>query len=391
MGMDVDPLSDLADPREWSFAEPTHPAAAQLLASVAAGLDAATDRVADMRRDDAGRLFATLIAGNGANVLADAFDAAPSQAAARYLWRLLLDAERGDAAATAKLHATPFALPVVLVAATTQSNDATANVPGVLTDRDRLTDLLRSHRAFGGCETLALANVLCGADALDLRKLSAWQARMRIDDSAAPAMMAPLDFAPAPLDIRGGSERVFLRFVAGAVLTPAGFDPLRDTKIAGWGIPFAQAIAQELAFPAGSVLALPRPPDRPGAALQSGRAAQREVSAQLFAANAIRKLRSSVGEPTAVISAHRAADAPNGGELRLSLSSPFALRDAEGFRCPIYPYETARDIAAMLITLLRDCRVGDVRVHAGVHPDVEPTTGVRLLFKTAAPPCEPRH
>ena len=136
-----------------------------------------------------------------------------------------------------------------------------------------------------------------------------------------------------------------------------------------------------------TLLALPRPLARLVPALANGRAAQREVAAQIFASNALRKFRASVGEPIAVISAHRADDAPGGGELRLSLSSPFAPRDAEGFRCQLYPHERVGDVATMLRELLRDCRVADVRVRSGVHPDVDPQTGVRLLFKDAeAPP-----
>ena len=138
---------------------------------------------------------------------------------------------------------------------------------------------------------------------------------------------------------------------------------------------FAQSLARQLGVPGLSLLALPRPPQRLVMALQAGRAAQREVSAQVFASNAIRKLRASVGEPTAIISAHRAADAAGGGELRLSLSSPFAPRDAEGFRCPLYPYETVQDVAAMLAGLLRDCRVSQVHVLPAVHADIDPVDG----------------
>jgi len=116
------------------------------------------------------------------------------------------------------------------------------------------------------------------------------------------------------------------------------------------------------------VLALPRAPQRLLPAVQQGRAAQREVSAQIFVGNALRRLRAAVGEPSAVISAHRAPAAPGGGELRLSLSSPFEPRDAEGFRCPLYPPDRAADVAAMLVQLLHDCRVTDIRVLAGVHP-----------------------
>ncbi len=176
-----------------------------------------------------------------------------------------------------------------------------------------------------------------------------------------------------------------LRFLMGSALMAADADLAAASDVTGWAMPLAQELARELAVPGLTVLALPRPPALPPAALQHGRTAQREVGAQLFASNAIRKLRASVGEPAAVISAHRAATAPGGGELRLSLSSPFDLRQAEGFRCPLFPTDRAGDVAAMLVELLRDCRVGDVRIMPGVHPDRDQQTGLTLLFKADAP------
>ena len=83
------------------------------------------------------------------------------------------------------------------------------------------------------------------------------------------------------------------------------------------------------------------------------------------------------------MSAHRCAEAEGGGELRVSLSSPFAPKAAEGFRCPLYPTERVQDVAAMLEALLRDCRVGDVRTLAGIHDDLDPLTGQPLFFKDA--------
>jgi hypothetical protein len=35
----------------------------------------------------------------------------------------------------------------------------------------------------------------------------------------------------------------------------------------------------------------------------------------------------------------------------------------------------------MLFALMQDCRVTDVQVLPGVHPDRDPTTGLTLLFK----------
>ena len=95
-------------------------------------------------------------------------------------------------------------------------------------------------------------------------------------------------------------------------------------------------------------------------------------------------MRGGAGEPSAVISAHRVPDAAAGGELRLSLSSPFAPRDAEGFRCPLYAADRTADVVQMLTTLLADCRVADVRVLPGVHADRDAATGVPLLFRADA-------
>jgi hypothetical protein len=136
-----------------------------------------------------------------------------------------------------------------------------------------------------------------------------------------------------------------------------------------------------LAHPDATLLALPAAPERPLQAVRTARALQRDVAAQVFASNALRAIRGRSGEPVAVVSAHRAPDAPGGGELRVSLSSPFEPRDAEGFRCPLHPLERADDVAQALISLLRDCRVADVRMLAGVHPDRVEGSAQRLLFK----------
>jgi hypothetical protein len=270
-----------------------------------------------------------------------------------------------------------------------ESREGSVTLPGVLADPHELAMLLRDAREFAGAQTFALSPALFGVEAIDVATLPGHIARASIAESPG-APFAPVDMRPKPIVTPGGSERVHLRFVAAAVLTAQRADPLHASTISAWGIGFAQALARQLHVSGVSLLALPRPPQRLVAAVQAGRAVQREVSAQVFASNAIRKLRASVGEPTAIISAHRAADAPMGGELRLSLSSVFAPREAEGFRCPIYAYESVQDVAAMLTALLRDCRVDDVRLRAGVHDDIDPITGGPLLFKETEAPSSTR-
>ena len=74
------------------------------------------------------------------------------------------------------------------------------------------------------------------------------------------------------------------------------------------------------------------------------------------------------------------------GELRLSLSSTFDPRQAEGFRCPLFPTERVNDVVVMLRDLLHDCRVTEVHVLEGIHADRDQATGLTLLFKSDAVP-----
>ena len=368
-------IGELPDPRVWPAAAAAGDEAARLHAAARAAIDATTGLDADAATLEATRALEALLERGDGHALADAFASAPSLGIARCLWRLLALVERGGPERSATLRAVLFALPVAIVAAH-DARDAHARIDGLLRDRRTLEALLVEAREFGGATTLALSSALCAADALDVAALPGLLARRTLDP-------APLDLPPAPIDVDTPHERVHLRFLAGVVLAAPGADPLHASSIARWGMPFAQALARELRVAGMSLLALPRPPQRLVSALQNGRAVQRDVSAQIFASNAIRRFRASVGEPTAILSAHHAAAAPGGGELRLSLSSPFAPRDAEGFCCPLYPYEAVQDVAALLISLLGDCRIGDVRVRAGVHPDIDSATGGPLLFKDA--------
>jgi hypothetical protein len=308
--------------------------------------------------------------------------AAPSAEIRRHFWRRLLVAW-DDASRTAGepgLAVTLFALPIVIVAG--RSSEAGANgIDAVLRDSARLVAMLREHGALAGNLSFGLANALVAADALDparLPELLSWTSLSDAHAAAAPALV------PAAIPVATGEHAVHLRFLVGTALAATGTDLLSDSQIGAWGLPLAQELARQLATPGVSVLALPRPPQAPLVALQAGRAAQREVGAQLFASNAIRRLRASVGEPAAVVSAHRCATALGGGELRLSLSSAFDPAQAEGFRCPLFPCECAGEVAAMLVDLLHDCRIADVHVLPGVYQDRASGTGQVLLFKADA-------
>ena len=375
---------DIADPRTRS--ESVAAAHAPLIALAEAGLAASSTARADEIDRALTRAVAEQLQAGEALLLADTIAAAPSVAIARQLWRRLIDAwalaSRADTGED--IVAALFAVPIIVVAGNQSHADSalpTAALSGLLADSVRLAAILREHGALAGNQTFGFADALVAADAIDVPRLSellAWQSL------AASSGIRDRDLPPTPIAVQPGQQSVHLRFLIGTALAARASDVLAVADMAGWAMPFAQELARQLASPELSVLALPRAPQSPPAALQQGRAAQREVGAQLFASNAIRKLRATVGEPSAVISAHRCAGAPGGGELRLSLSSPFDPRQAEGFRCPLFPTDRADDVATMLVDLLRDCRVTDVRILAGVHADRDAQTGMTLLFKADA-------
>ena len=376
------PVTDIPDPR--MFAQSGDAAHAPLLELAAASLAAPTAARADaLDRDLVFALAGLLRADTGAQ-LALLFDAAPSVAVARQLRRRLIEAwtEASREGAAERIAATLFALPLVVVAGA-QAGTQIAPLASVLAEPDRVAQLLRDHAALGGNQNFALANTLVGADAIDLAQLPGllrWQQRALAGDREAR------DLEPSPIAAQIGQESVHLRFLLGTAFAAPGVDLLARSGTVGWSMPLAQELGRQLARPDVTVLALPRAPAAPPAALAQGRSAQREVGAQLFASNAIRRLRASVGEPSAVISAHSSPGAPGGGELRLSLSSVFDPRQAEGFRCPLFSGETAGEVATMLGDLLHDCRVTDVRVLPGIHADRDPATNLTLLFKSDALP-----
>lgn len=318
------------------------------------------------------RLAALLIAADTAPI-ADALTRSPSLAVQRHITRTLATAHvaAGRAQGDAGLPTTVFAIPLVIVAA----NPTDVNVPGALPNSEEFVALMKGSGALRGNQTFALSNALAAAGAFALPKLPSslgWW-------TLAPG--SPIAIEKAALPVPANQESVFLRFLVGTALAGPNVDLLADNDTGKWGMPFTQAFAKQLGGGTLSLLAMPRPARTPLAALFQGRAAQREVSLQLFATNAIRKFRSSVGEPEAVISAHRTAD---GGEVRLSLSNAFDEKGAEGFRAELHATDRAQDVAVLMQDLLRECNVESVTVLADVFPDMDAETKLPMLFRADA-------
>jgi hypothetical protein len=388
-------VNSIDDPRQFPGADAAAEECARLHRLAAASQSTQGGDATALDRQIVHTLSALLAPGNG-DRLAAVFATSPTVAVHRHLWRLLVRCEQETRAiGNVDLAATLFAIPVVVIAGVEGDRPSQHAIPCVLDDDGALAAILREHGALAGNQTTALSNVLVSTGAIDLPRLPgilAWRAFPE-------AKIAARELEPSPIVLSPGAETVHLRFLLGTAIAAPGVDLLVDERVGPWGMPFTRELTRQLAASAGSpiaqpdpksgvsVLALPRAPQSLLRALRQGRASQREVGARIFASNAIRKLRASVGEPTAVISAHRAPDAIDGGELRLSLSSPFDPREAEGFRCPLHPLDRVEDVLNMLTDLLAECRVTDVRVAAGIHADRDPATGLPLLFKGDVSPA----
>lgn len=372
------PADSIADPRVYPAAAAAPEEAQALFARVESALAAATADRADRRN---GEIRASLRAmvDRDASQLSEVLASAPSAPVARHLWRQLEFVWRDATRRSSGIAANLFAIPVVVVVALDRAGPA-VTIPAVL-NAHVLVDLLREGDALGGAQTFTLADALAASDAFALAQWPAIRAAIALPDDASRDAARPWSPPPSPIEVSATHESVHLRFLIGVAMTRADRDLAPPARVGAWGMPLARELARALTLPGVSVLALPRAPMALLPALRVGQLASREVAAQLFASNALRKLRAATGEPAAVISAHLAPDAIQGGELRLSLSSPFAPRDAEGFRCPLYPQDRVGDVAVMLADILRDCRVADIRVLPGVHPDRDPATGLPLLFK----------
>ena len=325
--------------------------------------------------------LAALLEGTGSE-LAGVLAGAPSVSVARHVWRAL-DAVWREAtrAAASALEVTVFALPISIVVGNEGASEG-GSLSGVVEDADRLAAVLRDHGALSGNTTFALSNALVAAEAIDIARLPAMLAWCRLPEvHVAGAALPPRALPPAPMEFRAGVEAVHLRFITGVAIARPGADLTADAGDGKVGSA-VHARAHRAACDERNLRARVAAGSAPPAA---GRRRRSRCAAEHRCAD-FREQRHSqvsrdVGEPSAVISAHRAPDAPGGGEFRLSLSSPFDPKAAEGFRCPLFALDRAHDVVAMLEELLRDCRVTDIRTLHGVHVDRADGASAPLMFK----------
>ena len=299
---------------------------------------------------------------------------APSADCYRHLQQMLAKLinkpERGEAV-IARL----FAIPLVMVAGTKKQTllpDALPNIAAV-------TALLEQHGVLGAGRNFGLGNALCSMETLDCLPpslLRQWAAQLRTG-------AAPLELAGSAIAVAPGREQVYLRFLAGATVVPAHVPSVMETgsNVGAWGMPLTQLLAQQLAQPGLEILPIPRAPVALYLASDAGRAAQIELAFSLFLSNAVRQFRMAVGDPSAVLSAHRSDE--GSPEIRVSLSSAFDESMLEGFRWPLYPSDDISEIVNKINNLLIECRISDVQFMPSVGSDLNSRGGRFLSARDA--------
>jgi hypothetical protein len=244
-----------------------------------------------------------------------------------------------------------FAIPLLLVT----GGRGLAVVSGVVPDIGALQKLFEKYGALGPAKSFALGSALTTAQTLAAVKPSVLYRLTRGFDQG--GFRAP-DFPPRDIEIDAGEERVHLRFLVGAIVTPADAPDFTETagNIGAWGLPFTQALAAQLGQDGLSVLPIPRPPMSLRRALEAGSFALRELEFQLFLSNALRRFRARVGDPDASVAAY------SDSTVRISLRSPLdASMDCE-YRWPLYREDDLGAVGSSIFGLLADCRLDTVQV-----------------------------
>ncbi|MGV3627601.1 MAG: hypothetical protein ACO1PN_07940 [Betaproteobacteria bacterium] len=254
-----------------------------------------------------------------------------------------------------------FAIPLVIVAGARNRS----TVPGVLSEVAKISALLEQHGAVGVTRNFGLGNALISAAALDaLSPVALWRA------AGDPVQRTVLDaLQPEPVEVAPGREQVHLRFITGAGITPQHLPSFLESasNIGTWGMAMTRELTRQLAQPGLEILPMPRPPQPLLLAAHAGRRAQLEAALNLFLGNTLRRFRMAVGDPEAVLSAHRLDG--GAGELRLSLSTPFDDSLFEGFAWPLQPQDETAEVSQLIQATLAECRVPLVTVLQQVLPD----------------------
>jgi len=351
-------MDRLTDPRRFRASGATHP----LLELVALGVEADEhDRGAKLlhvRQTIAEQLDRGLD-----TEIRSALEHVPDAQHYRVLWDALAHVAESPPVESGAAIARVFALPVILIA----ENPQACMISGSLPDIGAVQSLFERSGALGPMRNFGLSNALCSLAALEsLSALEIFRAGHSLDAAAIRTQLPPAEISVTP-----GREQSHLRFIVGAGISAANAPGFAETgaNIGAWGMELSKLLARQLTNSGLQLLVVPRPPRGLLNAAHAGRCAQLDVALNLFVSNTVRRFRTSAGDPSAILSTHDDCD------LRLTLSSPYAEDLVDGFRWPLAARDDLNDLQRMILQLLSDVRVTDVRVFPSVLPATRTSGG----------------
>jgi hypothetical protein len=348
-----DPIARLPDPRDLSTA-PAHP------------LHALTERLLTER--EPGRLLtaetalddaiATMLAREEDGGVDAAIATAPSSAMRWLLFdRLRAVVERP--LPSARHHAVPFLIPVVMVAGVRGQQV----MPGHVQDPDALLAVLRQHGLVdAAAEIRLLPELVDRAQLLAIRpgQLAQWR-----DTVALAADGLPHVLAPSPVEVNG--DGVFLRYLVGVAIQRESAPPAVQlgAPSGAWALALGKLLQTELGDPSVTLFMLPRPPQAWLPGLDDGRVAQQQIRFEVFASTILRKLRTMGETPVAILSTHE------DGELRVTIGAERNREEWAGYVWKLAPLDRVDAVAHQLCEVLHECRQDDIRVMGEVLPSIK--------------------
>ena len=351
-------MDRLADPRRFHALGAAHPLLESVARAVAADEHNRSANVLQLRQ----AIAAQLDRGSDGEIRS-ALEHMPDAHHYRVLCDALAHVAESPPVEAQAAIARVFALPVILIAA----NPRACVISGSLPDIASVQGLFERYSVLGPMRNFGLSNALCSLAALEsLSALEIFRAGRSLDAAAIEAQLPPAEISVSP-----GREQSHLRFIVGAGISAANAPGVAETgaNIGAWGMELSKSLARQLATPGLQLLVVPRPPKGLLNAAYSGRCAQLDVALNLFVSNTVRRFRLSAGDPSAILSTHDDCD------LRLTLSSPYAEDLVDGFRWPLAARDDLNDLQRMILQLLSDVRVTDVRIFPSVLPATRASGG----------------
>lgn len=245
-------------------------------------------------------------------------------------------------------------LPLVFVAGSLKATET----PAQISDADAIVKILQNHGCLAKNAEVRFFSELLHPESLAAVSFS----QQFLKTQALQDLSKPFALLGAP--ILAKEESVYVRYLLGVARANDGENILKNQPDSGaWAMEIMQAMHAQLKTEGVSLFCIPQLPATLPEALRLGARCRLDIHRQLFASNAIRKLREHQMPIIAIASAHE------GGELRFTISTEGDTKHMSAFAWPLAPLDSVADIAASFADLMQECQVSDLRFIAQIQPD----------------------